>query len=222
VRSLSLNSDAWKPALGVVAAAAVLALALTGGSPGQERPMFGSNPSEGDADSRKIEQRSPAPLPSAPSSPTADKPADRGGNAKAASGGTVTEQVTVPAPDASPAPAKVHPKPSPSPAPATPAPQTNSKPEPPSSALLTSAQVRALPGGASIGAVKSALGAPASTSELEARFGKGAVRGLRHQEPAGMICRYYRLVATEPAPLVRICFDANGIMRSREFVAPQA
>ena len=106
------------------------------------------------------------------------------------------------------------------PAPKAPA---TSRPRPkPAPAALTAERLRALPSGASLDSVTAALGPAQSTSQLRSRYGSESTDRLLREEPTGMPCRYYALAATEPAPLARLCFDANGHLRLRDFVAPPA
>lgn len=91
----------------------------------------------------------------------------------------------------------------------------------PAPSTLTSARVRALKSGATFQEVASELGASLSRAELTSRYGSEPAKGMLAQEPAGRPCRYYALAPGQPAPLVRLCFDANGHLLTREFVAPQ-
>jgi hypothetical protein len=138
----------------------------------------------------------------------------------AAKGAAVNEAPIAPMGDVDvvkPAPRESAPKEAPQPV--VPAPQDD--PEP-AFRTFTAAQIRGLPSGSTIESVTAKLGAPLAASDMRQRFSAEAVQALLRQAPAGYICRYYALAPGEPAPYVRLCFNANGALRARDFVAPVA
>jgi hypothetical protein len=158
---------------------------------------------------RKEQPKTSAPSHSQPSGGSTPAPPNTSG------GGTTTPTNT------GSQPRTTTPRPAPKPKP-KPKPRTVSKPAAPVVPRTSSAALRSLRNGASIGAVAAAVGPGISISTLQVAFGEAPTQALLAQEPAGRPCRYYRLAAGEPSPLARLCFDANGRLLSREFVAPPA
>jgi hypothetical protein len=222
-----------KIAVGVFAAAGVMALAASASSPDGTKPQFSSAPGDGgpaeEAPAKPMvtetETTTATPRKRAPAKSSQSLGQAAGAPAKAA-----PAEPSPPTTTAAPVSQPVVPTESPNTGEAnrsrnasqearsdsSPAPQAPTTPS-----GVTTAQVRALPGAATIQAVAARLGPSTSLAEMTEKYGDEAVRELASHEVPGTICRYYAVSGGLPAPFVRICFDANGRMISRDFVAPR-
>jgi outer membrane biosynthesis protein TonB len=217
----AIRSDRVKVGAGAVVAAAAIAFAISGRDPSEGRQLFGSAPTQETADAPRTE-RDAEPRTSAVGQAEQTRKRSRSKPAAPKQEATTTATpAPAPSEDSTDESPPAAPAPSPDPAPTSrKSPSSPSAPAPrPSSQTVTSERVRAL-GGADLDGVQAALGPSLTTAALRQTFGAGPVASLRRHEPAGRICRYWALAPSEPAPLVRICFDANGHQLAAEYVTP--